>query len=697
MTITETQKTAQLAADAAVSAAEAKQYMLEAEQGYQDTNAAAQQAQDAAGSALLSKQSAATSEENSLQYATEAGVARDEAVASASTAAEFGDNKLTFADTTAGIAGTTSGQYFRVPQGVGNVLAFRYYKNNAGVAVEVAEYVGQGSISNSIREYSSLTAAQSDISAGNILSGGYCWVRNTVDTTLANEYINNGGTLQPTGRKMPSQAAVDEISDRIPYVPSPNYKVPLFVDEDDNVPVWLDDGELNAARLSDNIRDVVDTNYPNRIPLFVDDNENVPVWLANGKLNASALDEDIRDVSDTDYPDKIPLFVDDDDNVPVWLENGELNAVAINKGLLQGLVTNDELNQVFLQKTLNTSGSTAWKFRAKKAKLDIGLSSKLKIGFTGDSWTEHSTIPQVFADYFYAKYGKSGDGWIQLDIDNPNQLNGIVLNRTGWSVYDASATSANPSFPTAMDGQYIYATGTAATLSISNLFDTSVQIFYYDGTGTFRYSVNGGAPVVVTGAGTNKIVSVTVSGLNISAATTLSLDLTGNTGTVVIYGFYANGTGNGVEVNKMGNGGITAPQYIKTLTYLSQTGAVVAPDVLIMIIGTNDFRTSVTLQAFRDGLTWWLNAWKAIIPDGAIVMVAPAQCNASGANPLTSFRDIMRDVAITAGVEFYSLYDFMNTTYAKSNAEGMWLDNLHLSNAGGRFLLNQINAHFLEQ
>ncbi|EPP7097127.1 hypothetical protein ACTWOF_005111, partial [Klebsiella michiganensis] len=216
MTITETQKTAQLAADAAVSAAEAKQYMLEAEQGYQDTSAAAQQAQDAAGSALLSKQSAATSEENSLQYATEAGVARDEAVASASTAAEFGDNKLTFADTTAGLAGTTSGQYFRVPQGVGNVLAFRYYKNDAGVAVEVAEYVGQGAISNSIREYLSLTAAQSDVSAGNILNGGYCWVRDSADSTLANEYINNGGTLETTGRKMPSAYALDRYFQALP-------------------------------------------------------------------------------------------------------------------------------------------------------------------------------------------------------------------------------------------------------------------------------------------------------------------------------------------------------------------------------------------------------------------------------------------------------------------------------------------------
>ncbi|HBY7418430.1 hypothetical protein [Klebsiella pneumoniae] len=238
MTITETQKTAQLAADAAVSAAEAKQYMLEAEQGYQDTSAAAQQAQDAAGSALLSKQSAATSEENSLQYATEAGVARDEAVASASTAAEFGDNKLTFADTTAGLAGTTSGQYFRVPQGVGNVLAFRYYKNNAGVAVEVAEYVGQGSISNSVREYLSLTAAQSDISAGNILNGGYCWVRNTVDTTLADEYINNSGTLEATGRSMPSQQSIEELQQLIQNDPS----VEPFVQ-------WEGDGGFIVAKL----------------------------------------------------------------------------------------------------------------------------------------------------------------------------------------------------------------------------------------------------------------------------------------------------------------------------------------------------------------------------------------------------------------------------------------------------------------
>lgn len=144
-------------------------------------------------------------------FANQAASSAEEAQGYALSAAEFGDNKLTFADTTAGLAGTTSGQYFRVPQGVDNVLAFRYYKNNAGVAVEVAEYVGQGSISNSVRQYATLLLAQNDVAAGNILDGSKLWVTNTSDITLADEYINNAGTPVVTGRNMPSQGYVDRV------------------------------------------------------------------------------------------------------------------------------------------------------------------------------------------------------------------------------------------------------------------------------------------------------------------------------------------------------------------------------------------------------------------------------------------------------------------------------------------------------
>ncbi|MEH4145592.1 hypothetical protein POX36_15725 [Klebsiella pneumoniae] len=144
-------------------------------------------------------------------FAKQASDSAEEAQGYALSASEFGDNKSTFADTAAGLAATTSGQYFRVPQGTGNVLAFRYYKNNSGVAQEVAEYPGQGSITNTIREFPTLAAAQADADAGNIPVGSTAYYRSPDDSALAIEVMNVGGTLQPTGRKMPSQKTVDDL------------------------------------------------------------------------------------------------------------------------------------------------------------------------------------------------------------------------------------------------------------------------------------------------------------------------------------------------------------------------------------------------------------------------------------------------------------------------------------------------------
>ncbi|WP_411549098.1 hypothetical protein [Klebsiella pneumoniae] len=144
-------------------------------------------------------------------FAKQASDSAEEAQGYALSASEFGDNKSTFADTAAGLAATTSGQYFRVPQGTGNVLAFRYYKNNSGVAQEVAEYPGQGSITNTIREFPTLAAAQADADAGNIQVGSTAYYRSPDDSALAIEVINNGGTLEPTGRRMPSQVYIDSL------------------------------------------------------------------------------------------------------------------------------------------------------------------------------------------------------------------------------------------------------------------------------------------------------------------------------------------------------------------------------------------------------------------------------------------------------------------------------------------------------
>ena len=59
------------------------------------------------------------------------------------------------------------------------------------------------------KQYMTLAAAQADIV--NIPVGSATYYRSPDDSALAVEVINNSGTLQPTGRKMPSQQAVDAI------------------------------------------------------------------------------------------------------------------------------------------------------------------------------------------------------------------------------------------------------------------------------------------------------------------------------------------------------------------------------------------------------------------------------------------------------------------------------------------------------
>ncbi len=519
--------------------------------------------------------------------------------------------------------------------------------------------------------------AQAAADEGKIPVGAVTWARNAGDASLADELINNGGTLEATGRKMASQSFVESVDsfarEQLKIIESLPIKIPLIIDDSANprVAVWVENGDLNSIPLHQDLVDQVQEGMASEA--FVSENLASPMTAAN----------------------KTVLIMDNSPQprAAAWQEDGLWNSIPLHPDIT-GPIVDEALSKIPQQ--VVSSGKTLWLYRAKKSKLDNSVSTNLKIGFSGDSWAENRAIPQQFATYLQAKYGKSGEGWLQLNVTGNSLLNDVTLTKTGWTVYDASGTTANPPFPTSMDGQYCYASGITAVMSLSNLFATSVRIFYYDGTGTFRYIVNGGSPVVVSGGGTNVITSVLISGLAIGSATTVNIDLSGNSGTVVIYGFYSTGSGTGVEINKMGNGSITAGQYVKTLPYLSQTASFVNPDLLVLIIGTNDYRLNESLDIFKSSLTLWVQSWQAACPDSGIILVAPPQTNSTGDNPLSEFKNIMKAVAYALNVEFYSMYDFLNVPYAKSNAQGLWSDALHLNTNGARFLMNQINDHFME-
>ncbi|WP_371337703.1 SGNH/GDSL hydrolase family protein [Klebsiella quasipneumoniae] len=524
------------------------------------------------------------------------------------------------------------------------------------------------------KQYMTLAAAQADIA--NIPVGATTYIRSPSDKALALEAINNGGVLEPTGRAMPSQQAVDEASDsanlaleRVPEEKVMPALVPVVRDMAGNVPIYLENGELDAKAVTGSFSDKV-AGKGTVIPTLAE-------MVQKEKIS----------------PQLVPLFKDDAGMVPVYLVDGRLAAKGIDSSFVDLVYA--ALTGLFQPNQKYTDARTAWRWRTAKSKYKLSVTSKLKIGFTGDSWTEKKAIPQMMANILYSEYSKAGEGWINFASANGDTLNGISFNISGWTTYDASETTAAPTYGCALDGLCLYATGTAARITLNAISATGLSIYYKDTTGTFRYTIDGGTPIVVTGAGTGNVTKVDITGLSSTGTHQLVIDLTGNADTVVIYGVYASISSNGVEIQKFGNSNITADGYTKVLGNISYFAQQLNPDIIFMIIGTNDYRLGRTLSNFYTALSAWVQAYKTALPDTALVLIAPPQCNASGSYPLSSYRDVMRQVANENHVEFFSLYDDFPAAYATANTYGLWNDALHLNNNGADFLSRQLYKYFL--
>ncbi|EQB9285493.1 SGNH/GDSL hydrolase family protein [Escherichia coli] len=661
-------------------------------------------------------------------FAKQASDSAEEAQGYALSASEFGDNKSTFADTTAGLAATTSGQYFRVPQGVGNVLAFRYYKNNSGVAQEVAEYPGQGSITNTIREFPTLAAAQADADAGNIPIGSTAYYRNSGDSALAIEVINTAGTLTPTGRVIPSQEAINAVFDFISkFIVSGdvgNNFFPFFTDGADNVPLWWDDGfavsRISSAlyqmiyddvhsRLGDALNSVVNNVSNSFFPLFIDASNNVPVWWDNG-FDVSIISESLKakiwnyinSIISPALNKAVPLvstgfvpgMTDGADNVLFWFQDGKFDTYEVGPNISASLASayQRRMYTAYYNMPLHTDGRTLWRWRAKKAQLKAGMATQPNFLLTGDSWTQNNELATAIASVLSAEYGDAGLGWRTVNY-GASRDGSNIFRSAGWDLYDASPTSGAPLYGCGIDGQSINTTTNTAYFNVTNVRCTDCRIYYQDLDGTFQYGYDVGGvtqwtTVVCGNTGTTK--SVLLTGMT-DEVRTIYTKTDGNTGRVAIHGFYFWRSGvAGCVMSKAGNAGILADQFLlfsdKIATYLST----IQPDVIAIVIGNNDYRISTGTQTFRTALQTYMAACRAVLPDVGFILMAPPRTNGTAVTPLVDFRDVMYDLSQTLNCEFFSIYDLFDT-WTEMNGLGCFIDNLHPSTIGGNMIASSLN------
>lgn len=333
-----------------------------------------------------------------------------------------------------------------------------------------------------------------------------------------------------------------------------------------------------------------------------------------------------------------------------------------------------------------TSGTGLHAYRANIAKAKAGVASQVaKVVLTGDSWTEWRVIAGVpISERLWAAHGQSGTGWLGLYADESGEQSQLVGNarlvRAGtWTRQDMVAgVSLSP------DGYAFDTSDTAATITITQARADRIRWYYLDGQGAFRYSLDGGAAVTVTCGNTGAVLALDLSGLT---AGDHSLTITHTTTTAVMrhFGGYATMGTTGVEFSKCGNGGSYGGQWQTIAPGMSSviTNAM-APDLVMVILGTNDARSGYDADQYEAGLRALIAAWRAASATCGFVLCLPPECGQAVASPLyrAYHARLAKIQADTAGVEILSLYDFW-PSYSVSNSQGLWSNNLHPNLSGG--------------
>ncbi|PXK94317.1 SGNH/GDSL hydrolase family protein [Klebsiella variicola] len=678
MATTDTQQTAQFAAEASVSAAEAKQYLIEVQQGYQDISATTQEAINAATAAEAAKNSAETAEQSA---ATSAVASSESATAAAGSAAqaeeykndasEYALNKFTFYKTPsdpdgtiAGLAATTNGQSFRVAEGPEATAAFKTYENQDGVAVLQASQPGTAAITGTIREFPTLAAAQADADAGNIQPGAKCWVTSADDSSLANEYINNSGTLQPTGAISPSSKTIDnKINERlVPGDYSPQM-VPLFHDSDGKVFAWLDQSRFDANDLGPVLRELVG---------------NIPNSFAQNFLRQF------------DYsPAFFPAWFDRNGNVTAWFDNSKLDVAGIGPNL-QGLIS----DLVGVNNKESFIEGDQYKFNFKRGRIANGMSASLNIGVGLDSWGEKNTIPQSIINILGGSF--KDPGFISCSTRADGVMAGITLTVSNFNKYDGDNENNNapPTYGSGPDGNAYWNNNAVGTLTWSNVTATDISLFYFDSTGSFTITIDGGAPVSINGTNSGSVKKYDITGLSATSHTVVITS--SGSGVVSILCMYGKNSSksSGVTVSRMGNGGAMAKDYLNWQDYITPIVSHFDLDLFFMILGTNDYRKSAGVDEYINGLQVIIDKYKAATPGVCICLVSPAQCNATGSPALSEYDEAMRKLALENNVNMISLYQLFPKTY--DNSGGAWADSLHLSNLGAYVFARKFKNEFYQ-
>lgn len=574
--------------------------------------------------------------------------------------------------------------------------------NDVAETVEAAEFAA--SRAETARDSAVLsTGIKKDIEEGlRTTQHGECF---SVLSPSSDEYVilykNNVGKELEI-KRYPSSAYLDS---KLAAVKVINPMVPIVVDDANKVALWLNDGKIDGKGVGPEIRkDIGLANFEpytqSLVPVLVDEQDKVALWLNDGKIDGKGLGPEIRkDIGLTSIQPHessfVPVIIDDANKVALWLNDGKIDGKGLGpkltsdvKNIAEQSIANKPAD---LSQSLTSTGKTLWLYKAKRALLNCGMPTKLKVMFYGDSWSDLATIPNKMGELLGKDYPKAGYGWISALMIQ--MKDGVTATRPGFTLYDASNTPLAAEFGCAFDGASISTKLATASVKISNLVATKIVIYYRGGSGTFRYRVDGGAWTVAPKGAEAAHEKIIIDGLP-DVAHVLDIDTAGNTSSVTLYGFYATRDVSGYEILKCGRGGLRGGYALKYMDVVPQYAADLEADLLIINLGTNDYRSG-DWEGYVKGLTSIIAKHREGRPDVGVIIVCPPDSNGVAAVPLTLIREKGYQVSRDSNCEFADVHSIF-PKFVKSNALKLWDDDLHVSNPGSDVYCHYVYNKFMK-
>jgi hypothetical protein len=342
---------------------------------------------------------------------------------------------------------------------------------------------------------------------------------------------------------------------------------------------------------------------------------------------------------------------------------------------------------------------------------------RLQIVCMGDSNTEGPAYVGELRRTLQGCYGERGIGYHSLGNRNPAPESPKIERKGTWDLLrDAPKPSAPPPPYFALDGIWAQSADPQAEVAVEFAFGSwaksdnhlardyniqqRVRIHYQVGPAL-------GSFAILLGHAELRRIDCRAEKAGYAVTEAFLCDafrIAGIQGKVALFGFdaerifYRGGKPvlrGGALVHALGKswGRAEEPATVEDTAYAAFFAAI-KPDLITILLGTNDQHNDGRVERYRDWLTTMVKKLHKHSPGTGILVISCPEAGQTGAGLAAKFRDAAREVAAGNGCAFWDLQALVGPRSATWYKEGLFADGLHYSPIGGsilsRFLLKQL-------